>query len=202
MIPFLDSTSMIYMHWVRTGQTINKEYYVEVLREFRKRFRRKKVSTLQIGSVAFPAGQCTSPQLHSCHRLFEQDGQFLSLPMVQTLLHVTFAYSLSSRKNLRGCRYETIEEMKEERGCDEGHWHAHTRRLPWGLSEVVVTVQQMHCSRRLLRRVLGFHVCTINKSAHSKKKSGNLFCALCTYIYIYIHTLISKLLNHIIDCKW
>ena len=29
---------------------------------------------LQIGSVAFPRGQCTSPQLHPCHRLFEQDG--------------------------------------------------------------------------------------------------------------------------------
>ena len=31
-------------------------------------------STLQIGSVAFPPGQCTSPQLHPCHRLFDQDG--------------------------------------------------------------------------------------------------------------------------------
>ena len=31
-------------------------------------------STLQIGSVAFPPGQCTSPQLHLCHRLFDQDG--------------------------------------------------------------------------------------------------------------------------------
>ena len=29
---------------------------------------------LQIESVAFPAGQCTSPQLHPCHRLFDQDG--------------------------------------------------------------------------------------------------------------------------------
>ena len=37
--PFFDSTGMIYMHWVPTGQTVNKEYYVEVLREFRKRFR-------------------------------------------------------------------------------------------------------------------------------------------------------------------
>ena len=34
----------------------------------------EKASTLQIGSVAFPLGQCTSPQLHSCHRLFDQDG--------------------------------------------------------------------------------------------------------------------------------
>ena len=32
--------------------------------------------------------------------------QFLTLPIVQALLPVTFGYSLS-------CRYETIEEMKE-----------------------------------------------------------------------------------------
>ena len=34
----------------------------------------EKASTLQIGSVAFSPGHCTSPQLHPCHRLFEQDG--------------------------------------------------------------------------------------------------------------------------------
>ena len=34
----------------------------------------EKASTLQIGSVAFPAGQCTSPQLYPCYRLFDQDG--------------------------------------------------------------------------------------------------------------------------------
>ena len=34
----------------------------------------EEASTLQIGSVAFPWGQCTSPQLHPYHRLFEQDG--------------------------------------------------------------------------------------------------------------------------------
>ena len=34
----------------------------------------EEASTLQIGSVAFPAGQYTSPQLHPCHRLFNQDG--------------------------------------------------------------------------------------------------------------------------------
>ena len=33
----------------------------------------EEVSTLQIGSVAFPLEQCTSPQLHPCHRLFDQD---------------------------------------------------------------------------------------------------------------------------------
>ena len=56
-------------------------------------------STLEIVSVAFPPGQYTSPQLNPCHRLFEQDGHQdspLTLPIVQTSLPVTFAYSLSS----------------------------------------------------------------------------------------------------------
>ena len=34
----------------------------------------EETSTFQIGSVAFPPGQCTSPKLHPCYRLFEQDG--------------------------------------------------------------------------------------------------------------------------------
>ena len=40
----------------------------------------KEASTHKIGSVAFPPGQCTSPQLHPCHRLFEQDGHQDSSP--------------------------------------------------------------------------------------------------------------------------
>ena len=34
----------------------------------------EEASTHQYGSVAFPTGQCTNPQLHPCHRLFDQDG--------------------------------------------------------------------------------------------------------------------------------
>ena len=50
---FFDSTGMIYMHWVPTGQTVNKEYYVEVLREFRKRFRRKRPALFKSGQWHF-----------------------------------------------------------------------------------------------------------------------------------------------------
>ena len=49
MIPFFDSTGMIYMHWVPTGQTVNKEYYVEVLREFRKRFHQRRPACFKSG---------------------------------------------------------------------------------------------------------------------------------------------------------
>ena len=34
----------------------------------------EEASTFQIRSVAFPPRQCTSQQLHPCHRLFDQDG--------------------------------------------------------------------------------------------------------------------------------
>ena len=68
---------------------------------------------------------------------------------------------------LRGCHYETIEKMKEAvmKVID-----TLTQELPWGLPEVVGMVQQVHCSpRRLLRKGLEFQVCSINKSAHTKK---------------------------------
>ena len=51
MIPFFDSTCMIYMHWVPPGQTVNKEYYV--LRKFRKRFRQKRPALFKLGQWHF-----------------------------------------------------------------------------------------------------------------------------------------------------
>ena len=99
MIPFFDSTGMIYMHWVPTGQIVNKEYYVEVLREFRKRFCRRRPALFK------------SDQWH-----FHQDNTLVhnsilvtdyltkmgirtvpQPPYFQTLLPVTFAYSLNSK---------------------------------------------------------------------------------------------------------
>ena len=49
MIPFFDSTGMICIHWVPTGQTVNKEYYVEVLRESTKRFLGKRPALFKSG---------------------------------------------------------------------------------------------------------------------------------------------------------
>ena len=60
----------------------------------------EEASTLQIGSVAFPPGQCTCQQHHPCFRLFDQDGHQDSL-------------WLWLFPKLRGCRYGTIEEMKK-----------------------------------------------------------------------------------------
>ena len=87
----------------------------------------EEASTVQIVSVAFPPGQCTSPQLHHCPDYLTKMGN-------KTVPHPPYSPDLAPCDfwlfpKLTGCRYET----RDERGCDEGHWHAHTRGLPWAL---------------------------------------------------------------------
>ena len=75
---FFFYTSMIYMHWVPTGQTVNKEYCVEVLREFRKRFRRKRPALFKSGQWHFH--QSTTPSLsQTIWARWHQDSSSASL---------------------------------------------------------------------------------------------------------------------------
>ena len=163
----------------------------------------EEASTPQTRSVAFPPGQCTSPHLRPCHTLFDEVGHLdrssasLSFrPCSVRLLVIPWAQRLSLWEN-----------WGDKRGYDKGHWHAHRKIIIWGLPEVVETVQ-VHCNRRrLLRRGLEFHVCTINKRAHMEKVMKlrkwssyiHIYIYICvcvcvcvcvyTYIYIYIYML-------------
>ena len=111
MIPFFfDSTGMMYMHWVPTGQTVNKEYYVEVLREFRKRFLGKKPALFKSGQWHYhqdnAPGQCTLVTDYLTKMGIKIVPQPPSIPDLAPCDFCLFP-------KLRGCRYETIEEMKE-----------------------------------------------------------------------------------------
>ena len=71
---------------------------------------------------------------------------------------------------LRGCHYETIEEMKEAvmkviKTLTQEDFHGAFQKL----------LERYECiaAGGVLQRGLEFHMCTINKSAHTKK-SGNL----------------------------
>ena len=102
---------MIYMHWVSTGQRVNKEYYVEVLREFRKRFRRKRPALFKSGQRHFH--QDKAPVHNS---ILVTD--YLSKMGIKTLPQLPYSPDLGPcdfwlLPKLRGCRFETIEEMKE-----------------------------------------------------------------------------------------
>ena len=112
---FFDSTGRIYMHWVTTGQTVNKEFYVEVLRGFRKRFRRKKPALFKSGQWHF---QQDNAPIHNSILVTD----YLSKMGIKTVHHPPYSPDLAPcdfflfpklNEKLRGCRYETIEEMKE-----------------------------------------------------------------------------------------
>ena len=67
--PFFDSTGMISMHWVPTGLTVNKEYYVEVLKEFRKRFHRKRPILFKSGQWHFHQDNFNNAQAYRYPRM-------------------------------------------------------------------------------------------------------------------------------------
>ena len=92
---------MIYMHWVPTGLTVNKEYYVEVLRKFMKKYRQ------------WHFHQDNAPVHNS---IFVSD--YLTNMGIKTVPYRPYSPDLAPCDfclfpKLRDCRYETIEEMKE-----------------------------------------------------------------------------------------
>ena len=100
------------MHWVPTGQTVNKEYYVEVLREFRKRFRPKR-------PVPFKSGQWHFHQDNAPVHNSILVTDYLTKMSIKTVPHLLYSQDLAPcdfclfPKLKGGYRYEKIEEIKE-----------------------------------------------------------------------------------------
>ena len=108
---FDDPFFLICMHRDPTGQTVNKEYFVEVLREFKKRFRRKR-------PVHFKSGQWHFYQdnvpVHNAILVTD----YLSKMGIKTVSQPPDSPDLAPcdfwlLPKLSSCRYETTEEMKE-----------------------------------------------------------------------------------------
>ena len=104
---------MIYMHWVPTGQTVNKEYYVEVLREFRMRFLGKR-------PALFKSGQFHQDNVPVHNSILVTD--YLSKMGIKTVTHPPYSPDRSPcdfclfpnlKEKFWGYCYETIEKMKE-----------------------------------------------------------------------------------------
>ena len=111
LISIFDSTGMIYRHWVPTRQTVNKEYYVKVLREFRTRFRRKRPALFKSGQWNFHLDN--APVHNSILVTYDLTKMGIKRvdnpPYSPDLAPCDFCLL----PKLRDCRYETIEVMKE-----------------------------------------------------------------------------------------
>ena len=111
MIPFFDNTGMVDMHWVPTGQTVNEEYYVEVLREFKKRFLRMRPTLFK--SVYWHFQQDNAPVHNSILVTDYLTKMGIKTPPLPPYSPDLAPCDFWSFPKLRGCRYEIIEEMKE-----------------------------------------------------------------------------------------
>ena len=102
----------IQQSWLAKGLGLGLGYYVEVLMEFKKRFRRKRPALFK------------SDQWHFHHDNTPVNDSilvtdFLTKIGIKTVAHLPYSPDLILCKfwlftKLRGCHYETIEEMKED----------------------------------------------------------------------------------------
>ena len=196
MIPFFDSTGMIYLHWVPTGQTVNKEYYVEVLREFRKRFCRKRLALFKSAQWHF---QQDNAPVHNSILVTD----YLTKMGIKTVPHPPYSPDLAPCDfwlfpKLRSCRYETIEEMKEavmkviDTLTQEDLHGAFQKLLEWYNKCIAAGGDSFEEDMSFM--------CVLSIKVPIQKKSGNLFNDPCTCkmkygiitstMYIHIHTYI------------
>ena len=103
---FFNSTGTIYMHLIPTGLKVNKEFYVEVLREFRKIFRRKRPALFQAGQWHF---QQDNAPVHNSIVVTD----YLTYMGIKTVRPDLAPCDFWLFPKLSGCLYETTEEMKE-----------------------------------------------------------------------------------------
>ena len=128
----------------------------------------EEASTLQIGSVVFSPGQCTSPQLHPCHRLFIHMG-------IKTVSQPPYSPDLAP------CDFWLFPVVMRQLGrwkrlCRRSLTRSR-KRTSMGLPEVVGTVEQDKCIAAggdYFKGDLSF-MCVLSMKVPIWKKSGNLF---------------------------
>ena len=147
---------------VNTPELIGQRVWVRVtmlrfLREFRKRFRRKRPALFK--SAQWHFHQDNAPVHNS---ILVTD--YLTKMGIKTVPQPPYRPDLSPCDfwlfpKLRGWRYETIEETKVIDTLTQEDFHMAFQKL----------LERYNSRRRWLRKGIWFHVCTINKSAHTKK---------------------------------
>ena len=128
--------------------------------------------------------QSTTPSLSRTIWPRREQRKFLTLPIVQTLLPVTFGYSQSSEavvmRELRRWkrlwrRSLTCSHKRNSMGRSRSCWNGTTSALQ---PEEITS-----------KRLLEFYVCTINKSAHTKKSLETYRVHL---VYMCVNELITQ----------
>ena len=176
---------MIYRHWVPTVQTVNKEYYVEILREFNQRFRRKRPALFKLGQWHFH--QDNAP-IHNSILVTD----YLTKMGIKTVPQPPYSPDLAPcefclfpkvKEKLKGCPYETIEEMKEAvtKATDtltQKDFHGALQKLLERYNKCIAA------GGDYFEGDLSF-MCVLSIKVPIRKKSLETYYVILVYIYIY-----------------
>ena len=172
------------MHWVPTGQTVNKGYNVEVLREFRKRLLVKRPILLQSGQWHF---QQDNAPVHN----------FILVTDYLTKIGIKTVDPPPYNPDIASCDFCLLPKLKEKlRGC-----HYVTSK------EAIAKVIDTHTQEDLheaFQRFLERYKCIAGKGDYfegdfnimcvrsikvpTRKKSGVLLCVPCILVVFGSHS--------------
>ena len=123
--------------------------------------------------------QSTTPSLSQSIWPRWASRYFLSLPTVQTLLPVTFGYSLSSEAVIMRQLRRWKRLWRRSLTCSHKRTSMGSSRNCWNFTTSALQLEE------ITSKALEFHVCTIKKSAFTKM-SVNLFNDPRTYYNVAI----------------
>ena len=121
----------IHHNWLAKGLGLGLGLLCWGFKGVQQEFPSEEASTLQIGSVAFPPGtmhQSITPSL---------SPYYLTKMGIKTVPYPPNSLDLAPCDFWLSPKRLLWDNWGVERGCDEDHWHTHTRGLPRGLPEVV-----------------------------------------------------------------
>ena len=116
MIVFFDIHGIVYVNWVPESQTVNKEYYLQVVTTLRERVRRKRPEMWK--NKSWILHQDNAPA-HSALVV----KSFLAKHNTPVLQHPPYSPDLAPcdffmfpkvKEVLKGSRFETVEAVKEK----------------------------------------------------------------------------------------
>jgi len=114
LLAFFDSEGIVHHEYALDGQTINKEFYMEVLRRLRESFHRKRPEKWWDGNWILHHNNVPAHTSHLVQQFLAKHG---TTPLQQppyspdlTLCNIFLFPRL--KKALKGHRFETTEDIK------------------------------------------------------------------------------------------
>jgi len=145
---FFDQEGVVHHEYAPQGCTINKEYYLEVIKRLRDAVRRKRPHLWKSGNWLL---QHDNALAHSSHLIQE----FLTKHSIVQLHQLLYSPDIAPcdfwlfpklKHPLKGKRFDDVEEIKRNKEA-VGY---HKKRLPGLLSQVGAPLAEGHCFGRKL----------------------------------------------------